>query len=128
MRSKQHMSEDIHDLGDTVDKCPYDYYAEARARNSVTWEQPTQNWIAASYDAVRDVLTDEDTFARPLPTEIVPSEKYSRIVASPFSLVGKERLAHRRWWLEIFNPREIERYRNGVVADGGEAPTHAIRP
>lgn len=122
------MSEAIHYLGDTVDKCPYDYYAEARARNAVTWEQPTQNWIAASYDAVRDVLTDEDTFARPLPTEIVPSEKYSRIVASPFSLVGKERLAHRRWWLEIFNPREIERYRNGVVADVVEATIDEIAP
>ena len=29
------MSEAIHYLGDTVDKCPYDYYAEARARNAV---------------------------------------------------------------------------------------------
>ena len=62
------MSESIHYLGDTVDKCPYDYYAEARAREAVTWEEPTKNWIAASYNAVRDVLTDEDTFARPLPT------------------------------------------------------------
>ncbi|MFZ0717769.1 cytochrome P450 [Mycobacterium sp.] len=122
------MSEAIHYLGDTVDKCPYDYYAEARARDAVTWEQPTKNWIAATYAAVRDVLTDEDTFARPLPTEIVPSEKYSRIVASPFSLVGKERLAHRRWWLEIFNTREIERYRHGVVADVVEATIDEIAP
>lgn len=122
------MSEAIHYLGDTVDKCPYDYYAEARARNEVTWEEPTKSWIAASYNAVRDVLTDEDTFARPLPTEIVPSEKYARIVASPFSLVGEERLAHRRWWLQIFNPREIERYRTGVVADTVEATIDDIAP
>jgi len=33
------MSESIHYLGDTVDKCPYDYYAEARAREKVTWEE-----------------------------------------------------------------------------------------
>jgi cytochrome P450 len=110
----------LHYLGDTVDKCPYDYYAEARARERVTWEEPTKNWIAASYNAVRDVLTDEDTFARPLPTEIVPSEKYTRIVASPFSLVGEERLAHRRWWLQIFNNQAIENYRAGVVADVAE--------
>jgi cytochrome P450 len=122
------MSETIHYLGDTVDKCPYDYYAEARARNKVTWEDPTKNWIAASYNAVRDVLTDEDTFARPLPTQIVPSEKYSRIVASPFSLVGEERLEHRRWWLQIFNVREIERYRSGVVADIVEATIDEIAP
>jgi len=122
------MSETIHYLGDTVDKCPYDYYAEARARDEVTWEEPTKNWIAASYNAVRDVLTDEDTFARPLPTEIVPSDKYSRIVASPFSLVGEERLAHRRWWLSIFNVKEIERYRNGVVADIVEATIDEIAP
>jgi len=122
------MSETIQYLGDTVDKCPYDYYAEARARNAVTWEEPTKNWIAASYNAVRDVLTDEDTFARPLPTQIVPSEKYARIVASPFSLVGEERLAHRRWWLQIFNAREIERYRAGVVADIVEATIDEIAP
>jgi cytochrome P450 len=122
------MTEEIHYLGDTVDKCPYDYYAEARARNAVTWEEPTKNWIAASYNAVRDVLTDEDTFARPLPTEIVPSEKYSRIVASPFSLVGKERLEHRRWWLQIFNTREIERYRAGVVSEIVEATIDEIAP
>src|SRR5260370_4731277 len=128
MRSSQHMSETIQCLGDTVDKCPYDYYAEARARNAVTWEEPTKNWIAASYNAVRDVLTDEDTFARPLPTQIVPGEKYARIVASPFSLVGEERLAHRRWWLQIFNPREIERYRAGVVADVVEASIEEIAP
>lgn len=122
------MSEEIHYLGDTVDKCPYHYYAEARARDSVTWEKQTKNWIAASYNAVRDVLTDEDTFARPLPTEIVPSEKYSRIVASPFSLVGEERLKHRRWWLSIFNTREIERYRAGVVAEIVEATIDEIAP
>jgi cytochrome P450 len=125
---EQRMSEGIHYLGDTVDKCPYDYYAEARSRDTVAWEEPTKNWIAASYNAVRDVLTDEDTFARPLPTEIVPSEKYSRIVASPFSLVGEERLEHRRWWLSIFNPREIERYRAGVVADIVEASIDEIAP
>src|ERR1700752_2389579 len=122
------MSEDIHYLGDTVDKCPYDYYAEARARNKVAWEDPTRNWIAASYNAVRDVLTDEDTFARPLPTEIVPSQKYARIVASPFSLVGEQRLAHRRWWLQIFTPREIERYRAGVVANIVEATIDELAP
>jgi len=122
------MSESIHYLGDTVDKCPYDYYAEARAREKVTWEDPTKNWVAASYNAVRDVLTDEDTFARPLPTQIVPSEKYSRIVASPFSLVGEERLEHRRWWLQIFNPREIERYRAGVVSEIVEATIGDIAP
>ncbi|MEA2768434.1 MAG: hypothetical protein QOD93_1396 [Acetobacteraceae bacterium] len=122
------MSETIRYLGDTVDKCPYDYYGEARARDAVTWEEPTQNWIAASYNAVRDVLTDEDTFARPLPTQIVPSEKYARIVASPFSLVGEERLAHRRWWLQIFNPSEIQRYRDGVVADIVEATIDDIAP
>jgi cytochrome P450 len=122
------MSEPIHYLGDTVDKCPYDYYAEARARRTVTWEEPTTNWIAASYNAVRDVLTDEDTFARPLPTEIVPSEKYARIVASPFSLVGEKRLEHRRWWLQIFNPRQIERYREGVVSAAVEATIDEIAP
>jgi cytochrome P450 len=122
------MSEPIHYLGDTVDRCPYDYYTETRARHEVTWEEPTKNWIAASYNAVRDVLTDEDTFARPLPTEIVPSEKYSRIVASPFSLIGEERLAHRRWWLSIFNAKEIERYRHGVVADVVEATIDEIVP
>src|SRR6201982_4287849 len=128
MRSKQHMSESMHHLGATVAKCPYDYSAEARAREAVTWEEPTKNWIAASYNAVRDVLTDEDTFARPLPTQIVPSEKYARIVASPFSLVGEERLAHRRWWLEIFNAREIERYRAGVVSEIVEATIDEIAP
>jgi cytochrome P450 len=122
------MSETIHCLGDTVDKCPYDYYAEARARNAVTREEQTNNWIAASYNAVRDVLTDEDTFARPLPTEIVPSQKYARIVASPFSLVGEERLAHRRWWLQIFNPREIERYRADVVSGIVEATIDEMAP
>jgi cytochrome P450 len=122
------MSESIHYLGDTVDKCPYDYYAEARAREKVTWEEPTKNWIAASYNAVRDVLTDEDTFARPLPTQIVPSEKYSRIVASPFSLVGEERLKHRKWWLQIFNTREIERYRANVVSEIVEATIDEIAP
>jgi cytochrome P450 len=122
------MSEAIHYLGDTVDKCPYDYYAEARERGTVTWEEPTKNWIAASYNAVRDVLTDEDTFARPLPTQIVPSEKYTRIVASPFSLVGEERLEHRKWWLQIFNAREIERYRAGVVAEVVEATIDEIAP
>jgi cytochrome P450 len=115
------VTETLHYLGETVDKCPYDYYVEARARDAVTWEEPTNNWIAASYNAVRDVLTDEDTYARPLPTQIVPSEKYARIVASPFSLVGEERLAHRKWWLQIFNNRAIETYREGVVADVAEA-------
>jgi cytochrome P450 len=122
------MSEPIHYLGDTVDKCPYEYYGEARTRNAVTWEEPTKNWIAASYNAVRDVLTDEETFARPLPTEIVPSDKYARIVASPFSLVGEERLAHRRWWLQIFSSGEIERYRVGVVADVVDATIDEIAP
>jgi len=58
----------------------------------------------------------------------VPSEKYSRIVASPFSLVGEERLEHRRWWLQIFNPREIERYRAGVVSEIVEATIGDIAP
>jgi cytochrome P450 len=108
-------------LGETVDRCPYDYYSEARRREHLTWEEPTQNWIAASYNAVRDVLTDEDTFARPLPLQIVPSDKYVRIVASPFGLTGQERMAHRRWWLNIFNIRNVEQYRQAVVAEVTEA-------
>ena len=102
-------------LVDVDGKCPFGYYKAARARASVAFEEPTGKWVAATYSAVSKVLTDEQTFPRLLPEEIVSDPKYARTVAIPSFLTGEERLKHHRWWLDIFNARELKRYREGIV-------------
>jgi pentalenic acid synthase len=104
-------------LVDVDGKCPFDYYKAARARTSVAFEESTGKWVAATYSAVSSVLTDEETFPRLMPEEIVSDPKYVRTLAIPFFLTGEDRLEHHRWWLDIFNARELKRYREGIVAD-----------
>lgn len=108
---------DAASLVDVDGKCPFGYYDAARERRSVTYEEPTGYWVAATYSAVSKVLTDEDTFPRLTPDEIVSDPKYIRTVATPSFLTGEERLRHHRWWLEIFSPRALDGYRTGVVTD-----------
>jgi len=103
------MSESTTISGDTVDKCPYEYYAEARAREKVTWRIRRRNGSPPLH-AVREVLTDK-TPSPDLCRPNVRARSPGAIVASHFSLVGEERLEHRRWWLTDLQPREIERYR-----------------
>jgi cytochrome P450 len=83
----------------------------------VSFEDRTGHWVAATHAAVSKVLADEDTFPRLLPEEIVSDPKYVRTVATPSFLTGTERLGHHRWWLEIFNPPALRRYRAGVITD-----------
>jgi cytochrome P450 len=108
---------DAQALVDVDGKCPFDYYQAARARAPMAFEAPTGKWVAATYSAVSAVLTDEETFPRLLPEEIVSDPKYVRTLAIPFFLTGEDRLKHHRWWLDIFNARELKRYREGVVTD-----------
>lgn len=105
------------ELVDVDGKCPFSYYDAARAREHVTFEDATGKWIAATHNAVSRVLTDEDTFPRLLPEQIVTDPKYVRTVATPSFLTGEDRLRHHRWWLEIFNLRALRGYRDGVVAE-----------
>ena len=74
---------------------------------------------------------DEDTFARPGPIDVVPSEKYVPIIGGPrhpSGLVGQERLDHRKWWLGLFNKKAIEAYRSGLIADIVDAQIDRIAP
>ena len=103
-------------LVDVDGKCPFAYYEAARAREHLAYEEATGKWVAATHSAVSRVLTDEDSFPRLLPEQIVSDPKYVRTVATPSFLTGEDRLRHHRWWLEIFNPRELRAYRDGVVA------------
>jgi len=107
-------------LGDTTDRCPYGYYAAARDRGDATYEEQASAWIVPTYAGVKRVFTDEDTFARPTPIDIVQSEKYVPIMGGPrhnSALVGQERLDHRKWWLGLFNRSAIEAYRSGLITD-----------
>ena len=103
-------------LVDVDGKCPFGYYESARSREHVTFEEATGKWVAATHSAVSKVLTDEDTFPRMLPEQIVSDPKYVRTVATPSFLTGEDRLRHHRWWLDIFNPRQLKGYRDGVIA------------
>ncbi|MDV6271448.1 cytochrome P450 [Rhodococcus globerulus] len=103
------------DFIDVDGKCPFGYYQEARARETVEFEDRTGIWIAASYGAASKVLTDEETFPRFLPEEIVTDPKYVRTVATPSFLQGEERLKHHKWWLQLFSPKELRRYRAEIV-------------
>jgi cytochrome P450 len=104
-------------LVDVDGRCPHAYYAAARARGRVEFEERTGYWVAASHSSVSKVLADEDTFPRLRPEEIVSDPKYVRTVATPSFLTGQDRLDHHRWWLEIFNPRALRGYRDGVVTE-----------
>ncbi|MGC0367028.1 cytochrome P450 [Rhodococcus sp. 27YEA15] len=104
------------DFIDVDGKCPFGYYEEARARDTVEFEDRTGFWIAASYGAASKVLTDEETFPRFLPEEIVTDPKYVRTVATPSFLQGDERLEHHKWWLRLFSPKELRRYREEIVS------------
>lgn len=104
-------------LVDVDGKCPFAYYEAARERGSVTFEEATGYWVAATYSSVSKVLADEETFPRLLPEEIVSDPKYVRIVATPSFLTGDDRLKHHKWWLEIFNPPALRAFRAGVVTD-----------
>jgi cytochrome P450 len=101
---------------DVEGQCPFAYYAAARERRSVEYEGRTGFWIAASYSAVSKVLTDEDSFPRFLPEEIVTGPEYVRTVSTPSFLQGEDRLKHHKWWLKLFNPIELERYRRDIVS------------
>lgn len=101
---------------DVDGKCPFQYYEQARARESVEFEDRTGFWIAAGYSAASNVLTDEETFPRFLPEEIVTDPKYVRTVATPSFLLGEERVKHHKWWLQLFNAKELARYRRDIVS------------
>jgi cytochrome P450 len=104
-------------LVDVDGQCPYAYYQTARERESVTFEEATGYWVAATHGAVSKVLADEETFPRLLPEEIVSDPKYVRTVAIPFALRGEDRLQHHKWWLSIFSPSALRSYRAGVISD-----------
>ncbi|OLT09020.1 hypothetical protein BJF78_06730 [Pseudonocardia sp. CNS-139] len=108
---------DVQALVDVDGRCPYGYYATARDRGAVAYEAKTGYWVAATYSSVSNVLTDEVTFPRLSPEEIVSDPRYVRTVSTPSFLTGEARLAHHRWWLEIFNPRALRQYRGGLVTE-----------
>ncbi|MEV8511637.1 cytochrome P450 [Dactylosporangium sp. NPDC051484] len=105
------------ELVDVVGQCPYDYYQATRQRGPVSWEPRTGYWVASTYSSVSQILADEDAFPRLTPAEIVSEERYERIIATPTFLRGQERLQHHRWWLEIFNPKNLQALRAGVIAE-----------
>jgi len=114
-----------------MDQDPYGYYGHARERGDVFYEDQDKAWIASTYASVRQVFTDEDTFARVKPIEVVPSAKYVPIIGGekhPSALVGQERLDHRKWWLGLFSRQAVESYRSGVVADIIDAQIDRIAP
>jgi len=104
-------------LVDVDGRCPFAYYEKARGRGAVTFEGKTGYWVAASYSSVSKVLTDEATFPRLLPEQIVSDPKYVRTVATPSFLTGADRLQHHKWWLQVFSPSALRQYRAGIVTD-----------
>lgn len=117
-------------LSATIDRCPYGHYAQARERG-VYYDEHDAAWIVSSYDAVKEVCLEEETFARVKPGEAVPAERYVRILGGhrhASGLVGQERLDHRKWWLSLFTRAKVEAYRAGLVADVIEAQLDRIAP
>jgi cytochrome P450 len=105
-------------LIDTVAKCPFEYYDDARLRG-VLWEEPTDAWVVTRFADVKQVLLDEETFLRPTPSDLVPGDRYVPIYGTrhPSTMSRAERLAHRRWWFSILSPSAIEAWRTGLIAD-----------
>jgi cytochrome P450 len=106
-------------LADLIDRSPYDYYAMMRGKGDLVWDDSVKAWFAASYETAKTVFTDEDTYARPAPIDVVPSEKYVRIIGEAHSsgLKGEVRLEHRKWWLSLFSKQAVEAYRVGIITD-----------
>jgi cytochrome P450 len=105
-------------LKDTVDQCPYEFYDEIRSTSELWWDQASGSWLASSYEAVRELYSDEERFARPDPGEIAQG-KYWRILGPGHttSVRGQERAALRKWWLNLFRKPAIEAWRSGVAAE-----------
>jgi len=105
----------IPDLSSTMNLPPYEAYDRMR-EEPVRWDESVDGWVVTGYAVVKDVLRGDYTFIRHIDFD---NRKFvAKVVAGDRHLnflVGDEHRRMHQWWLRLFSPTRMERYRETVV-------------
>ena len=102
-------------LSSTINVPPFESYDRMR-EEPVRWDESMDGWVVSSYDLCKQVLRGDYTVIRPIDQD--NREVVARVTASPRHLnllVGDDHRRMHHWWLRLFSPTRVERYRESVV-------------
>jgi cytochrome P450 len=106
---------DMPDLWSTRDAPPFESYDQMRAE-PVRWDESVDGWVVTNYDLCRQVLRGDATIFRTL--NLDNREITDKVTANPrglTNLMGDEHRRVHQWWLRLFSPPQVERYRETVI-------------
>jgi cytochrome P450 len=105
----------VPELSSTMDVPPYDSYERMR-EEPVRWDESMGGWVISSYDLCKQVLRGEHTFVRH--ADIDNREVVARVTGAPRLInfvAGDDHRRLHQWWLRLFSPTRVERYRESVI-------------
>src|ERR1700758_655233 len=82
----------------------------------VRWDESMGGWVISSYDLCKQVLRGEHTFVRH--ADIDNREVVARVTGAPRLInfvAGDDHRRLHQWWLRLFSPTQVERYRESVI-------------
>jgi cytochrome P450 len=105
----------IPELSSTMNVPPYESYDRMR-EEPVRWDESMDGWVVSSYELCKEVLRGDTTISRHINQD--SREVAARITGAPHHLnflMGDEHRRVHQWWLRLFSPTQVERYRESVV-------------
>jgi cytochrome P450 len=94
---------------------PYEAY-ERMLEEPVRWDESVDGWVVSGYGVLKEVLRGDYTFIRHI--DFDQRELVAKVVAGDRHLnflVGDDHRRVHQWWLRLFSPMRVERYRETVV-------------
>jgi cytochrome P450 len=102
-------------LASTMNLPPYEAY-DRMLEEPVRWDESVDGWVVSGYGVLKEVLRGDYTFIRHI--DFDQRELVAKVVAGDRHLnflVGEDHRRLHQWWLRLFSPTRVARYRESVV-------------
>ncbi|MFD9551668.1 cytochrome P450 [Nocardia salmonicida] len=105
-------------LSATANAEPFDWYADARARAPIVWEEEMSSWVVVSYEAVREICRLDNIGFRRKDAE--QGSEYDVISGGRRNvkvLTGEQHAKLHSWMMSAFTPAKASGLQESIVRD-----------
>ena len=103
----------------TLDRDPYQFYANLHWQGKVVWDAGMKAWLVPSYEVCKEIMRADDiSFKMPEKLNAERRHKLAEVQGGPRVVTILEGDDHKRmhqWWLRAFSPRRIATWRESVI-------------
>jgi cytochrome P450 len=97
---------------------PYGLYDQLRESGDVIWDDSTASWLVTTYTGCKEMLAADDVVYRSPEIDPALAEMFLAIHGGGRVLTllkDEEHLRIHRWWMQIFSPKAILRWRDDLL-------------